>query len=158
MVSRNRYLRERWAALTQCGHLFRFRADQPGRGGDVADDKTSPMPQPDDRPHEALHRLGEELQAFEAERTRPASSRAARAVGEGYRLLAELIGGVLAGVGFGWLVDQFAHTAPWGMAVGVSLGAGLSVFMAVRTAVRMGRNTLDEGPPIGPAPLDDDED
>jgi ATP synthase protein I len=116
------------------------------------------MPQFEDRPHEALHRLGEELEAFEAERARPASSQASRTVGEGYRLLAELIGGVLAGVGFGWLFDRLAHTSPWGMAVGVSLGAGMSVFMAVRTAVRMGKQALDEGPPVGPAPLDDDED
>jgi ATP synthase protein I len=116
------------------------------------------MPQPDDRPDEALNRLGEELQAFEAERARPASSQASRSIGEGYRLLAELIGGVLGGVGLGWLFDRLANTSPWGMAVGVSLGAGLSVFMAARTAVRMGRNALDEGPPPKAVPLDDDED
>ena len=116
------------------------------------------MPQPDDRPEEALSRLGESLKAFEAERARPASSQASRSIGEGYRLLAELIGGVLGGVGFGWLVDRLAHTAPWGMAVGVSLGAGLSVYLAVRTAVRMGRTALEEGPPPKAVPLDDDDD
>ena len=79
-------------------------------------------------------------------------------MGEGYRLLAELIGGVLGGVGFGWLVDRFAHTAPWGMAVGVSVGAGMSVFLAVRTAARMGKDMLEKGPPIMAAPLDDDDD
>ena len=115
------------------------------------------MPQPDDRPEEALNRLGEDLKAFEAERARPASSRANRAIGEGYRLLAELIGGVLGGVGFGWLFDRIAHTSPWGMAVGVSLGAGMSVYLAARTAARMGRTALKEGPPIEAAPLDDDD-
>jgi ATP synthase protein I len=117
------------------------------------------MPQPDDRPDEAaLSRLGEELKAFDAKRARPASSQASRSFGEGYRLLAELIGGLLGGVGFGWLVDRIAHTAPWGMAVGVSLGAGLSVYLAVRTAVRMGRTALEAGPPPKAAPLDDDDD
>jgi ATP synthase protein I len=116
------------------------------------------MPKPDDRPEEALSRLGEELNAFDAGRARPASSQASRSIGEGYRLLAELIGGVLGGVGFGWIVDRVAHTSPWGMAVGVSLGAGLSVYLAVRTAVRMGRTALEAGPPPKAAPLDDDDD
>jgi ATP synthase protein I len=114
------------------------------------------MPQPDDRPDEALNRLGEELQAFEAARARSASSEASR-IGEGYRLLAELIGGVLGGVGFGWLFDRIAHTAPWGIAIGVSLGAGVSVFMAARTAARMGRKAIESAPPQA-APSDDDED
>ncbi len=115
------------------------------------------MPQPDDRPDGALNRLGEELQAFEAARARTASSEANRSIGEGYRLLAELIGGVLGGVGFGWLFDRIAHTAPWGIAIGVSLGAGLSVFMAARTAARMGRKAIEAAPPQA-APPDDDED
>ena len=114
------------------------------------------MPQPDDRPKEALGRLGEELQAFEAARARFASSEAHR-IGEGYRLLAELIGGVLGGAGFGWLFDRVANTAPWGIAIGVSLGAGVSVFMAARTAARMGRNAIGSAPPQA-APSDDDED
>jgi ATP synthase protein I len=115
------------------------------------------MPKPDDRPEEALHRLGEELQAFEAGRARTASHQAARTMGEGYRLLAELIGGVLGGVGLGWLVDRIAHTSPWGLAVGVSLGAGVSVYLAARTAARMGRQALEKAGPMPVVP-DDDED
>jgi len=115
------------------------------------------MPQSDDRPDEALGRLSEELQAFEAARARSASPEAVRGIGECYRLLAELIGGVLGGVGFGWLFDRFAHTAPWGIAVGLAGGAGMSVWMAVRTVARMGRQALEKGPPPA-APIDDDED
>ncbi len=115
------------------------------------------MPKPDDRPDEALGRLNEGLQAFEAARVRSASWQANRAMGEGYRLLAELIGGVLGGVGFGWLFDRIAHTAPWGIAIGVALGAGVSVYMAAHTVARMGRKTLGETPPAA-APPDDDED
>jgi ATP synthase protein I len=114
------------------------------------------MPQPDDRPREALGRLNEELQAFEAARARSASPEVSRTIGEGYRLLAELIGGVLGGVGFGWLFDRIAHTAPWGIAIGVALGAGVSVYMAARTVARMGRHSVGKAPPA--APLDDDED
>ena len=118
---------------------------------------TKAMPQSDDRPDEALGRLNEELQAFESARGRSASWQANRAIGEGYRLLAELIGGVLGGVGFGWLFDRIAHTAPWGIAIGVALGAGVSVYMAAHTVARMGRKTLGETPPAA-APPDDDED
>jgi ATP synthase protein I len=115
------------------------------------------MPQPDDRPDEALERLDEELQAFEAARARSASFEASRSMGEGYRLLAELIGGVLGGVGLGWLADQVAHTAPWGVAVGVALGAGLSVFLAARTAARMGKRAIGEAGPVQPVPFDDED-
>ena len=115
------------------------------------------MPQSDDRPDEALGRLNEELKAFEAARARSASSEEVRRIGEGYRLLAELIGGVLGGLGFGWLVDRFAHTSPWGIAVGLAAGAGVSVFLAAHTVTRMGRQSL-ETTPAPPAPIDDEED
>ncbi len=119
---------------------------------------TRVMPQPDDRPEEALHRLGEELQAFDAARARPAPQEASRQIGDGYRILAELLGGVFGGLGLGWLVDQLAHTSPWGLAIGVSLGAGFSVFMAARSAARMGSKALAEAGPIASVPSDDDED
>ncbi len=115
------------------------------------------MPQPDDRPGEALNRLGEELKAFEAARARSASSEASRGIGEGYRLLAELIGGVLGGVGFGWLVDRLAHTAPWGVAIGVAVGAGISVFMVARTAARMGQSAVAKAPPAEAVPFDEED-
>ena len=116
------------------------------------------MPQPDDRPEEALERLGEELQAFEAGRARSASPfGASRSIGEGYRLLAELIGGVLMGLGLGWLVDRLAHTAPWGIVIGLALGAGISVYLAAITAARMGRKAMQEAGPLKSVPLDDDD-
>ena len=119
---------------------------------------TGPMPQPDDRPNEALDRLNEELQAFEAGRAGSASSVGANhAVGEGYRLLGELIGGVLGGLGLGWLVDRLAHTAPWGIAVGLALGAGVSVYLAATTAARMGRKAMLDSGPLKPSPDQDDD-
>ena len=117
------------------------------------------MPRPDDQPEEALNRLGEELHAFEKSRApgglnmRPDGS-----IGEGYRLIAELIGGVLGGVGIGWFVDRLAHTAPWGIAIGVSVGAGISVYMAARTAARMGKQAMEKAGPVKAVPFDDDED
>ena len=115
------------------------------------------MPKPDDRSHEALGRLGEELQAFEAARARSVSSEANRSIGEGYRLFAGLIGGVLGGVGLGWLVDRLAHTAPWGIAIGAIVGAGVSVYMAVLTASRISQKALEKAGPLPSVPDDDDD-
>ncbi len=64
---------------------------------------------------------------------------------------------MLGGVGFGWLFDRIAHTTPWGIAIGVALGAGVSVYMAARTVAHMGRHSLGKAPPPA-APPDDDED
>jgi ATP synthase protein I len=115
------------------------------------------MPKPDDRPEEALGRLGEELKAFEAARARSASQEANRSIAEGYRLFAGLIGGVLGGVGLGWLVDRVAGTAPWGIAIGAIVGAGVSVFMAVLAASRISRRALEEAGKLPSVPDDDDE-
>lgn len=115
------------------------------------------MPRRDDQDEEALKRLDKRLDAFEAGRARNGRSLDNSAMGAGYRLIAELIGGVLGGAGFGWLFDRFAHTQPWGIAVGVSLGAGFSVYLAARTAARMGAEAQAKSGPVDPVP-DDDED
>jgi ATP synthase protein I len=115
------------------------------------------MPRRDDHDEEALKRLDQRLDAFEAGRARSDRSLGNSSIGTGYRLIAELIGGVLGGAGFGWLFDRFAHTQPWGIAVGVSLGAGFSVYLAARTAARMGANAQAKSGPVKPAPDDDDD-
>ena len=115
------------------------------------------MPKPHDRSKEALDRLGEELQAFEAGRAKAASQETARSIGEGYRLLAELVGGVFGGAGLGWLFDRFAHTTPWGLGIGLAAGAGVSVYMAARTAAHMGRQASANLPPSRAAFEDDDD-
>ncbi|MBW8891647.1 MAG: AtpZ/AtpI family protein [Burkholderiales bacterium] len=56
---------------------------------------------------------------------------------DGYRLLADLIGGVLVGLGFGWLLDRYAGTGPWGMVGGLLIGMGLSIYTVVRKATKM---------------------
>ncbi len=91
------------------------------------------MPEPEESSHGALSRLDERLDTFEANRA--AKPRAAFGIGEsasdGYRMLGEMLGGVLGGVGLGWLVDHFAHTSPWGVVGGLLIGAGLSIYATV---------------------------
>jgi len=120
------------------------------------------MPKPDDtRPPEgkaALNRLDEELDAFEARRARSASPFAGGQAGaEGYRLVAGLIGGLLGGLGFGWLFDKFAHTAPFGLIGGLLIGIGLSTYSAVRSAGRMSAQASTKSGPAPSVPDDEDE-
>ncbi len=75
----------------------------------------------------------------------------------GYRLIAELIGGLLAGLGIGWLADRALHTTPIGIVAGVVIGAVGSIVLAVRTATRMTAATKATSPPAQAAVgLEDD--
>ncbi len=115
------------------------------------------MPNPDIPNEEASRRLGRELEAFEAERARKVTPGGNRALGDGYRFLGEVIGGVLGGLGLGWLLDHFAHTTPLGMISGMLIGTGLSIFIAVRGASRMANDASKTAGPL-PTVVDDEDD
>ena len=105
------------------------------------------MSQPDDDSQEALKRLQNRLDTFEGQRAPKveAGGSAESSMGDGYRLLGEVIGGVLGGLGLGWTVDHFAHTTPFGMVIGLLLGTAASAYAAMKTAERMGRNPARKG-------------
>jgi ATP synthase protein I len=115
------------------------------------------MPQTDEPPEEALKRLDERLDKAEAERASVASATAQRAMGQGYRFLSEVVGGVLGGLGFGWLVDRIAHTQPFGLIGGLLIGVGVSTFVAIRGAGRWAKAESERlgEPPGGAGPEDD---
>jgi ATP synthase protein I len=94
------------------------------------------MSEPNDESQEALNRLQSRLDALTAERTPKGSvaGMAERGVGEGYRLLGEVIGGVLGGIGLGWVFDHFAHTTPFGLVIGLLLGTAAAGYAAVKSA------------------------
>ena len=105
------------------------------------------MSQPDDEGQEALKRLQQRLDTFEGQRAPKAHTggTAESSMGDGYRLLGEVIGGVLGGLGLGWTVDYFAHTTPFGMVIGLLLGTAASAYAAMKTAERMGRDAAKKG-------------
>ena len=93
--------------------------------------------EPDDQTEEALRRLDDRIGALKASQTRKPVSFESGGSGAAYRLVAELVGGVLTGLGFGWLCDRFLHTTPFGLIAGTLLGAGIGVVLVVRSATAM---------------------
>jgi ATP synthase protein I len=114
---------------------------------------------PDPR-EEALKRLDERLDALAVQQKRkPVMQFEAEGSGFGYRLIGELVGGVLGGLGLGWVVDRLAGTSPWGLIVGVLLGSCLSVFVIARSAGRMSAKAeADAGGKAPAVPFDDEDD
>jgi ATP synthase protein I len=116
------------------------------------------MPKPDESP-EAPHSLEARLDAFEAERARRPSPMAARLVtGQGYRFLGEVVGGVFGGAGLGWLVDRFTNTTPLGLICGLLIGTGISVFAAMKSAMKANKTAAETTGPLPAVPDEDDED
>jgi len=111
----------------------------------------------DDPQNGALSRLDQRIGAFEAKRRQAEGVGKATESGaaDGYRLLANLIGGVLCGLAFGWLFDHFAHTNPWGLIGGMLIGTGLGVYTVVKRASQMSGG--NPAPSAVPAADDDDD-
>src|SRR5258707_15666334 len=118
------------------------------------------MPKPDESSEGALKRLDNQLDAFEASRTaKPLSMGMGGGSGsEGFRMLGQILGGVLGGLGLGWLVDHFAGTTPLGVLSGLLIGAVLSVIAAVRQATAISAKAAAAGPPARAVADDDDDD
>lgn len=106
------------------------------------------MPKADEPNDKALKSLDARLGAFEAKKAaeKPVRAEHEKSSQDGYRLLADLIGGVLVGLGFGWLLDRFAGTAPWGMVGGLLIGMGGSIFSVVRKATKLSAQASAQAP------------
>jgi len=116
------------------------------------------MPHPEVPRDEALQSLDERLGAAEAAQARKVSPDTHAAMAQGYRFVGEVVGGVLGGVGLGWLLDHFAHTQPWGVVGGLLIGTGLSIFAAVSSAAKTSRIAMERPGPVPSVPDDEDED
>ena len=116
------------------------------------------MPQPDETSEERLRRLDTRVEPLEASRVKAQPGTGdLRGAAQGYRFLAEVVGGVLGGVGLGWLFDTFVHTAPWGMIVGLLVGAGASIVFAVAQANKSANAAAEQAGPLPSVPDDEDE-
>jgi len=88
---------------------------------------------------EAIKRLQDSASALEARTTAEKSAELTghQVSGQAYKIIAELLGGVIVGIAIGFGVDRLFGTAPWGLIGGVLLGFALSLWMARRTANRL---------------------
>ena len=111
-----------------------------------------------DPPDKALESLDQRLDAAEAAQTRKLSGDTYAAMAQGYRFVAEVVGGVLGGVGLGWLVDHFAGTTPFGLVGGLLIGAGISIFAAVTSAAKASRIAMERVAPPPSVSKEEDED
>ncbi len=116
------------------------------------------MPKPQDSGQDLLGRFDEALNAFEAGRQKkPAAALIGGEASGGYRLVGQMLSGMLGGLGLGWLFDRLLHTNPWGVVCGLLIGTGLSIFTTIRTASRMSASAQAR-PGSFPAASDDDDD
>ncbi len=114
---------------------------------------------PADEPREeAIRRLHERATALGARTQRPLTQHTGeQAVGQAYKIIAELIGGVLVGLAAGFFVVwAFKVPTAVGLIGGVLAGFALALWMANRTAQRLMRLAKLEGEPKS-VPFDDDE-
>jgi ATP synthase protein I len=117
------------------------------------------MPEPTDDRARALNSLDEQLKAFEAQRAPKVSPLGgSQGMGEGYRLLAGLLGGLFGGIGLGWTFDHFAHTGHIGLVCGLLIGLVASIFGVVSQASRMSARAEARRGPVPPARSDEDQD
>jgi ATP synthase protein I len=85
-----------------------------------------------------LRGLGDKLgrhrprEPSEPHRSQPPTSASGYALG--FRLSSELVAGVLAGAGIGWVLDRLLGISPWGLIIFLLLGFVAGVVNVVRTA------------------------
>jgi len=118
------------------------------------------MSTPRESREEAIKRLNDSASSLEAS-TAPKTNEhlAAQAVtSQAYKIIAELLGGVLIGLGLGFGADRLFGTTPWGLIGGVLLGFALSIYMARLTANRLMAQAKASGVIPQSIPFDDEED
>jgi ATP synthase protein I len=81
----------------------------------------------------SLDELGERLRRLQQTRhpDQPPESQS-RQFGVAYRLLVEMLAGVLVGGGLGWLLDQWLGTRPWLLVAMIVLGLAAGMMNALR--------------------------
>ena len=116
------------------------------------------MPDPQGPPRdEAFHSFDARLDALATSQRRGSGRPDMESgAGAGYRLIGELVGGVLTGLGLGWVVDRFAGAAPWGLMGGRLRGTGTAICLGGRSAGSMSGAAAAQAGAVPPAaePLD----
>ncbi len=118
------------------------------------------MSLPKESREEAIARLNKSASELEARHAPPTPQEVAgmAAANQAWKIIADLLGGVLVGLALGYGVDRLFATKPWGIIGGVLLGFALSIYMARRTANRLMAQAKADGVEPKSIPFDDPED
>lgn len=79
-------------------------------------------------------RIEQAQQTYRAKTESKARPGAHSGYGTGWKMVLELLGGVLVGMIFGRAFDLVAHTEPWGLLIMLTLGFAAGLRMMFRTA------------------------
>jgi ATP synthase protein I len=117
------------------------------------------MSLPPESREETIARLTKSASELETRNARKdnADLAATKVTSQAYKIIAELLGGVLIGLGLGFAADRFLGIAPWGVIGGVLLGFALSIYMARRTANRLMAQAKADGIEPQSIPFDDED-
>lgn len=74
------------------------------------------------------------------------SKASANAMGYGFRVATELVGGVLVGAGIGWGLDRLLGTSPWLLIVFLMLGFGAGINNVLRATKKLDRELAGKDP------------
>lgn len=116
------------------------------------------MPPIEETRDETLKRLNAQADSLKARAIPEPPPYGGAAAGYGYRIMAEMLGGVFVGLGLGWGFDLMVGSMPWGIIVGTLLGFGVSIWLAVQSAKKLSARALKEFGPPRDLPDDADED
>ena len=107
----------------------------------MTDEPSARDPIAEDARIDALDRRLKAAKEREEQRGRPsaASNPGDANYRMGSKVLSELIGGLVGGAFFGWVIDQFAGTSPWGLLVVMFLG----IIAAFRNIIRISNRRPD---------------
>lgn len=99
----------------------------------MSDEKPAREPIQEDARIDTLEARLKAAREREDERNRSQVSAPDANYRSGSRVLADLLGGVLGGLVFGWVIDHFAGTLPWGLLIGLFAG----IIVAFRNIFRI---------------------
>ncbi len=128
-------------------------------GGDPNQGRGSLTPEERDALKQRASELGKRLDVVHARKAPPAGNNRARgnALGEAFKIVAELVVGVVVGGGIGWALDKALGTRPWLLVLFLILGFAAGMSNVVRTARRM-QAASEPMQRSAPSVPDDDDD
>lgn len=130
----------------------------PTGSGDPGSGRGSLTPEERKALRERASELGKRLDVVHARNAPPVGSGRARgsALGQAFKIVAELLVGVVVGGGMGWALDKALGTRPWLLVLFLMLGFAAGMSNVIRTARKM-QSASEPMQRSAPSVADDDD-